>query len=900
MPAIRLTINGQPQTVNVDRLPSTPEELDEIVARAPGAAGATPPSGGQAPDQPPAPPDDSTWYERAGGYAKQKVLEFGDAAQRLGMDIASNRARAQAIAAGAPAPDPNRSWWDTGGDILTAGGTIVAPELTAAGTGVGAGLRAAGVSPETADVANAVTQLGLGGVEAYRAISAARKAGSAAAVVKSLAGEAPEAAPKLAGEALETAVPAAQREAAQGARAATYGPAKEVANLPGPPAPGTTGFVASAESPLGQRLYHGLTDLQQSHGEVMSRGERQATNAILDAITGGKTSAGEPITPDYNFLDKQLRISKLGRPGTPKTGGVSDLIEGSLNEMLKGTPAEGLREAGAEAWKPITATREALQKPIIRAARKADPITAFNVVGGSFTNPSKAILARDLLAENHPDVWAKVNQGFYGNIFSKAGGDATKAGAIWGKVDPGVKAVFDPDGIADQAFQRMAKWQKAGKGWSLAMKPLAAATAITTAVKTGELTPAVELLFAAHELPIASVAGKLAKGAEYGGPTFARGVASAAVPALRVYNAGPSGDPLLDAAEKASQGGGVESLTDPAAPAAAPAPADTGAERGPAYPSPAFREPGDTDGGMARLPDNSNVPIYRAPRGFVFHHSGGSSLNELVTTLQRRGLGSEYLMDRDGKIYAYGRPGSSHIEPNDRWRGNAPGLTNANSLGMEIVAKDDSDVTPAQIAAAKQFIAKNYPNVPVYGHGEVNPGHKQANEGMAAVNAIRADRGGRGPSESALAADTRSGTGGRYPREYGGGWDREIGAIAHVTGIPENLMRVVIHRESSGNPRALAPDGGRGLMQLMPATFRDYAPRIEAITGRPADIDDPIDNMVAGALHLRDDLDVTGGDLRRAAKRYNSGRADSMHPAVVDYGNDVVRRFAFLERQGRG
>jgi hypothetical protein len=136
----------------------------------------------------------------------------------------------------------------------------------------------------------------------------------------------------------------------------------------------------------------------------------------------------------------------------------------------------------------------------------------------------------------------------------------------------------------------------------------------------------------------------------------------------------------------------------------------------------------------------ANVPIYPAPQGFVFHHSGGTTLQGLRATLQDRGLGSEYLMDRDGTIYAYGQPGSPHMQPNDRWGGIAPGLTNANALGMELVARNNQDVTPAQVASAQRFIAANYPNTPVYGHGEVNPGHKQADEGMAVVNAIRADR----------------------------------------------------------------------------------------------------------------------------------------------------------------
>jgi Phage tail lysozyme/N-acetylmuramoyl-L-alanine amidase len=135
----------------------------------------------------------------------------------------------------------------------------------------------------------------------------------------------------------------------------------------------------------------------------------------------------------------------------------------------------------------------------------------------------------------------------------------------------------------------------------------------------------------------------------------------------------------------------------------------------------------------------TEIPVYPA-RGFVFHHSGGSTLKELEDTLRARKLGSQYLMDRDGTIYSFAGAGSPHIKPNDRYGGIAPGLSNANAVGMEIVAKDDNDLTPAQVASARRFIAEKYPNVPVYGHGEVNPGHKQAREGMTVVEAIRADR----------------------------------------------------------------------------------------------------------------------------------------------------------------
>src|SRR5215468_6751805 len=104
--------------------------------------------------------DQSTALGRAGQYAKGQVERFGSAMGRLGMDVASQRAIDQAVQAGAEPPDPNRTWGQTGLDVLTVGGPVAAgAPLTLAGTAAGAGMRAFGADESTADLANAVTQL---------------------------------------------------------------------------------------------------------------------------------------------------------------------------------------------------------------------------------------------------------------------------------------------------------------------------------------------------------------------------------------------------------------------------------------------------------------------------------------------------------------------------------------------------------------------------------------------------------------------------------------------------------------------------------------------------------------------------------------------------------------------
>jgi hypothetical protein len=142
-----------------------------------------------------------------------------------------------------------------------------------------------------------------------------------------------------------------------------------------------------------------------------------------------------------------------------------------------------------------------------------------------------------------------------------------------------------------------------------------------------------------------------------------------------------------------------------------------------------------------------NAATGQAPDAFIMHHTGSrGTVQGLQSTLSQRRLGVEYAMDRDGNIHQIGQPGAANIMPESKYRQapilgqGKPFLTNQNIVGMEVIAKDDKDVTPAQRDAARRFIQERYPNTPVYGHGEVNPGHKEADEGMTITNAIRNDR----------------------------------------------------------------------------------------------------------------------------------------------------------------
>lgn len=147
--------------------------------------------------------------------------------------------------------------------------------------------------------------------------------------------------------------------------------------------------------------------------------------------------------------------------------------------------------------------------------------------------------------------------------------------------------------------------------------------------------------------------------------------------------------------------------------------------------------------GPSGLPDISNRATFNGGKlddvkGFVVHHTGGRGTPEsVVDTLNQRGLGVQYVMDRDGKIFRTLPEGArgAHTRPAQ----NGSGLDNSNSMGMEVIAKDDRDITPAQVEASKTFLAglqRAYPGLKVFGHGEINA-HKQETEGRTIVEAFR-------------------------------------------------------------------------------------------------------------------------------------------------------------------
>lgn len=108
-------------------------------------------------------------------------------------------------------------------------------------------------------------------------------------------------------------------------------------------------------------------------------------------------------------------------------------------------------------------------------------------------------------------------------------------------------------------------------------------------------------------------------------------------------------------------------------------------------------------------------------------------------------------------------------------------------------------------------------------------------------------------------------------------FDEIINREAARNDLDPSLLAAVIEQESAFNPNAVSSAGAKGLMQIMPALWREYRPE-STCDGRHAPpsqeedcIFDPAANIAVGARHLAFLLVTFEGDVTLALAAYNAG-----------------------------
>ncbi len=122
-------------------------------------------------------------------------------------------------------------------------------------------------------------------------------------------------------------------------------------------------------------------------------------------------------------------------------------------------------------------------------------------------------------------------------------------------------------------------------------------------------------------------------------------------------------------------------------------------------------------------------------------------------------------------------------------------------------------------------------------------------------------------------------------------YDRLIQRTASAHKMDATLIKAVMHIESAFNPHAVSDKGAMGLMQVMPGTAQRYG--VE-------DLFDPVQNVRAGVLYLKDLQKLFKNNTRLVLAAYNAGEnAVLRHKGMPPYDEtqDYVRKVMKVHRE---
>lgn len=128
-----------------------------------------------------------------------------------------------------------------------------------------------------------------------------------------------------------------------------------------------------------------------------------------------------------------------------------------------------------------------------------------------------------------------------------------------------------------------------------------------------------------------------------------------------------------------------------------------------------------------------------SPNALVVHHTAGRGGTEgVIQTFTERNFPAHFVIDREGQITQV--LGLNQRGQHTKNAQDGSGITNANSWGVEVIAKDDADVLPVQAEATvrltKYLQQYGLQSSRIVGHGAINS-HKQATEGQTIAQLLR-------------------------------------------------------------------------------------------------------------------------------------------------------------------
>jgi len=242
---------------------------------------------------------------------------------------------------------------------------------------------------------------------------------------------------------------------------------------------------------------------------------------------------------------------------------------------------------------------------------------------------------------------------------------------------------------------------------------------------------------------------------------------------------------------------------------------------------------------------NWNFGKLTRPSALVVHHTAGrGGVEGVIQTFKDRNFPAHFVIDREGTIHrilADDQKGQ-HTRPAQ----DGSDISNSNSWGVEVIANDDSDLTPEQVQASVQlahYLHDNYqmPLDRVVGHGQIND-HKQETEG-ATVLAVLANLGAAGGGSPTLSAPSQPGNttenllafisdeeGTRQDYNVTHGYGKYTGGDVELTSMSINQVL-----ELQGTMKANGSSGAAGKYQVLPGTLRDAMAALRLDGSEPYD-----------------------------------------------------------------